>query len=69
MGKEQELADDEKKFKWDNRNDEAYGLIEMSISPDLRFNLQGINAKDEAWEKIEAMFGKHNIIRARQLEN
>jgi hypothetical protein len=27
-----------------NRNDEARGLIRMSISPDLRFHLQGINA-------------------------
>jgi hypothetical protein len=48
------------KFKWDNRNDEACGLIEMSMSPDLRFYLQEIDDPDEAWEKIEFVFGKHN---------
>jgi hypothetical protein len=41
----------------------------MSISPDLRFHLQQIDKPDEAWEKIESVFGKHNIIRAQQLEN
>ena len=41
----------------------------MSISPDLRFHLQGIDGPDKAWEKFEAMFGKHNIIRAHHLEN
>jgi hypothetical protein len=59
----------DKKVKWDNRNDEAHGLIEMSISPDLRFHLQSIDKPKEAWEKIESVFGKHNIIRAQQLEN
>jgi hypothetical protein len=43
LGKEQEPIDDEKYVKWDNRNDEAHGLIRMSISPDLRFHLQGID--------------------------
>ena len=41
----------------------------MSISPDLRFHIQEIDDPDEAWEKLESMFGKHNIIRAHQLEN
>jgi hypothetical protein len=40
LGKEKEPTNDENKFKWNNRNDEARGLIEMSISPDLRFHLQ-----------------------------
>jgi hypothetical protein len=69
LGKEKEPTDDEKKVKWDNRNDEARGLIGMSISPDLRFHLQEIDDPDEAWEKLESVFGKHNIIRAHQLEN
>jgi hypothetical protein len=50
MGKELEPTDDENKIKWENRNDEACGLIGMSISPDLRFHLQGIDDPDEAWE-------------------
>jgi hypothetical protein len=41
----------------------------MSISPDLRFHLKEIDDPDEAWEKIESVFGKLNIIRAQQLEN
>jgi hypothetical protein len=64
LGKEKELIDDENKFKWDNRNDEARGLIIMSISHDLRFHLQEIDDPDEAWENLESVFGKNNIIRA-----
>ena len=41
----------------------------MSIYHDLRFRLQSIDKPKEAWEKIESVFGKHNIIRAQQLEN
>jgi hypothetical protein len=40
------------------------GLIKMSISPDLRFHLKEIDDPDEAWENIESVFGKLNIIRA-----
>jgi hypothetical protein len=69
LGKETTPIDADKKFKWDNRNDEARGLIKMSISPYLRFHLQSIDKPKEAWEKIESVFGKLNIIRAQQLEN
>ena len=34
-GKETEPTDDDKKIKWENRCDEACGLIGMSISIDL----------------------------------
>ena len=69
MGTETTPTDDDKKSKWDNRNDEARGLIGMSISPDLRYHLQGVDDPKEAWDKIEFVFGKLNIIRAQQLEN
>jgi hypothetical protein len=69
LGKGKKPIDDEKKIKWTNRNDEARGLIGMSISHDLRFHLQEIDDPDEAWEKLESVFGKHNIIRAHQLKN
>jgi hypothetical protein len=69
MGTETAPTDDDKKAKWDNRNDEARGLIGMSISPDLRYHLQGVDDPDTAWDKIESVFGKLNIIRAQQLEN
>jgi hypothetical protein len=41
----------------------------MSISHDLRFHLQGIDGPDKDWEKLEVVFGKHNVIRAHQIEN
>jgi hypothetical protein len=41
----------------------------MSISPDLRYHLQEIDDPKEAWDKIESVFGKLNIIRGQQLEN
>jgi hypothetical protein len=69
LGKERTPIDVDKKVKWDNRNDEAHGLIGMPISPDLRFHLQSIDKPKEAWENIESVFGKYNIIRAQQLEN
>jgi hypothetical protein len=69
LGKETSPTDVDKKAKWDNRNDEACGLIGMSISLDLRFHLQSIDKPKEASEKIESVFGKHNIIRAQKLEN
>ena len=41
----------------------------MSIFPDLRFHLQQIDKRNEAWENIEYVFVKHIIIWAQQLEN
>jgi hypothetical protein len=69
LGKEKAPTDADKKGKWDNRNDEARGLIGISISPDLRYHLQDIDDPKEAWNMIEFVFGKLNIIRAQQLEN
>jgi hypothetical protein len=69
LGKEKEPTDADKKVKWAKRSDEAHGLIIMPISPDLRFHLKEIDDPIEAWEKIESVFGKLNIIRAQPLEN
>jgi len=41
----------------------------MPISHYLRFQHQGFEGRDNTWENFEPMFGKHNIIRAHQLEN
>jgi hypothetical protein len=62
LGKEQEPTDDEKKIKWDIKNDEVCVLIGMPISHDLRFHLQGIDGPNKSWEKLEVVFDKHNII-------
>jgi hypothetical protein len=43
LGNETTSTDADKKVKWDNRNEEARGLIGNSISPDLRFHLQSID--------------------------
>jgi hypothetical protein len=49
------------KTKCDNKTNEACGLIEMSISNDLHFYLQGIEAIDAAWKKWKSCLG--NIMR------
>ena len=41
----------------------------MSISLDLRYHLQEIDDPEEAWDKIESVFVKLNIIRSQQLED
>jgi hypothetical protein len=41
----------------------------MSIFHDLRYHLQEIDDLEEAWDKIESVFSKLNIIQAQQLEN
>ena len=69
LGKEKAPIDVDKKAKWDNRNDKEHGLIGISISPDLRYHLQDIDEPKEAWDTIESVFGKINIIQAQQLEN
>ena len=68
-GKETESINDDKKIEWENRCDEACGLIEMSICTDLRFHIFRIDEPDKAWEKLESVFGKHNEIQGHQLEN
>jgi hypothetical protein len=69
LGKENSPTNADKKVKWDNKNDEARGLIGVSISPDLRFHLQGINDLDEVWDKLQKVFSKHIVDQAHQLEN
>jgi hypothetical protein len=69
LGKEKAPTNVDKKAKWDNKNGEARGLIGFSISPDLRYRLQDIDDPKEAWNMIESLFGKLNIIQAQQLEN
>jgi hypothetical protein len=48
LGKEKEPTNDEKRAKWDNKNGEACGQIEMSISLDLRFHHQGIDGPNKS---------------------
>ena len=68
-GKETKPIHDDKKIKWENKCDEAHGLIGMAISIDFRFHISDIDEPDKAREKLESVFGKHNEIRGHQLEN
>ena len=58
--REKKEPTDDKKIKWENRCDEARGLIGMSISTDLRFHISDLDEPDKAWKKLESVFGKHN---------
>ena len=51
------------------QNEQACGLIGMSISPDLRFHLDGEDSPVKAWDKLNTIFGIKNEIRAFQLDN
>jgi hypothetical protein len=61
LGKETTPIDADKKSKWDNRNDEARGLIGMSISPYLKFHLQSIDKPKEAWENIRKYYSSTTV--------
>ena len=69
LGTEATLDEVEKQAKWENKNDQARGLIGMSISPELRFHLDGEDSPVKAWAKLNNTFGIKNEIRAFQLEN
>ena len=61
--------DDENKDKLENKNDQARGSIGTSISPDLRFHLDGEDSPIKAWRKLNIVFGIKNEIPTFQLEN
>ena len=46
-----------KKDKWHNRFDESYGLICLSISPDIIFHLDGFTTPNQVWTQLESLFG------------
>ena len=57
------------KIKWNNRRDDAYGLLRLSISRDLLFHLDGFTLPNEVREKIEEIFGNIDEMRGHQIEN
>ena len=56
------------KPKWNNRLDEAYGFILLSISPDLLFHLDGLATLNQVWTQLESLFGVQDEILAHQLD-
>ena len=51
------------KIKWQNKRDEAYGVLCLSILRDLLFHLDGLTSPNEVWEKIEGIFGNTDEMR------
>ena len=39
-------------IKWHNRRDEAYGILCLSISRDLLFQIDGLTSPNEVWENL-----------------
>ena len=56
-------------IKWNNRRDEVYGLLCLSISKYLLFHLDGLTSPNDVWEKIQDLFWKTYNMRGYQLEN
>ena len=56
------------KYKWNNRLDEAYGLLFLSIYPDLLFHLDVFTTPNQVWTQLESLFGVQDELRTHQLE-
>ena len=56
------------KAKWHNRLDEAYGLLCLSISPDIIFHLYVLTRPNQVWTQLESLFGVQYELRENQLE-
>ena len=59
-GQEKKPKDEDKVDKWENRQDQASGLIGMSISLDLRFHIAELDTPHEALEQITKVSGIKN---------
>ena len=57
------------KIKWNNRRDEDYGLLCLSISIELPFHLDGLISPNEVWENLVDIFGKIYEMRGHQIKN
>ena len=56
------------KAKWNNRLDEAYGLLYLSISLGLIFNIDGLTTPKQLCTQLESLFGVQDELREHQLE-
>jgi len=55
-GQETKPQDKDKTTKWENRQDQACGLIGMFISPDLRFHIAELDTPNEAMKHLTKVF-------------
>ena len=56
------------KTKWNNRLDEAYGLLCLSIYPYIHFNIDGLTIPNQIRTQLESLFGVQDELRVHQLE-
>ena len=56
------------KAKWNNRLDEAYGFIFLSIYPGKLFHIDVLTTPNQVWTQLESLFGVQDELRAHQLE-
>jgi hypothetical protein len=51
-----------------NIMDEDFGLLCVSMSPEILFHIEAFTTPDEIWKKLEDIFGKHDEMRGHMLE-
>jgi hypothetical protein len=69
MGTESEPTSTVEKEKYFNRMDEAYGLLCLSISPDLLFHVESTSTPNKVWTTLKGLFKKQDELRGHMLEN
>ena len=68
MGIEIEPLLDAEKPKWLNRYDKAYGILCLSVSPNILDQIISIESPIEIWTTLEGFFGKKDDLRENHLE-
>ena len=56
------------KAKWHNMLDEAYGLLCISISPNILFHIDYLTTPNQIWTQLESLFGVQHELRVDQLD-
>ena len=62
MGNEPDLNSVVEKSKYFNRMDEAFGLLCLSVSPELLFHVENASTPNEVWTTLEGLSKKHDIL-------
>ena len=57
------------KSRYFNRMDEAFGILCLSISPELLFHVESCSTPNELWKSLEGLFGKQDEMQGHILEN
>jgi hypothetical protein len=56
------------RFAYQNKLDEAMGLIGLHVSDSLLFHITECKTPKASWDKLASLFGKVNEFQVRQLE-